>query len=267
MAVTAQRRRRALVAIVAALIAAGAFYLALEYASKPALPPVGTGAAAPKVQTLQVVVAGTAIAAGSPLSAQNLGIQAVAKANLPLGSPPPFYTSTAQLTQSKSYAAIAIPAGTVLVSSMVTTSPAAAQAPALGASFSLESGQVALALPYSLSAGQAVNGQGTGGYIQAGDQVDILVEIDPVPNPNNVLGNLYWEAENVPVLAVGQKGGGSSPSLIMVELPRQLAAHLSYLEDGKNVTFQYLVVATGDFVAPTPTAQGAPQPVGAANVP
>ena len=267
MAVTAQRRRRVLVAIVAALIAAGAFYLALQYASKPA-PGPANGAATPPLQSVQVVVAGSAIAAGSQLTAQNLGVEAVAKANLPAGTPPPYYTSTSALIQSKTYAAIAIPAGTVLVSSMVTANQAAAQAPVPGATFSLQSGQVALALPYSLSAGRAVDGQGTGGYIQAGDQVDILAEIDPVPNPNNVLGSLYWEAENVPVLAVGQKGGAAaSASMIMVELPRQLGAHLSYLEDGKNVTFQYLVVATGDFVAPTPTAPGVPQPVGPANVP
>jgi Flp pilus assembly protein CpaB len=283
VAVSAQRRRRVLVAVVAAAIAAGAFYLAIEYTNKTPTTPAGTvTTTAPPVATVTVVEAGSAISQGSAISATDLKMVAVAASDLPAstGTTHPYYTSAAALTASTEYAAIQIPVGTVIVSSMVTTDQTTAQPPVAGTNFNLPAGDVALALPYSPSSGKGeIEGDGTGGYIVAGDHVDILVEIDPLPNPNNELGTMYWAYENVPVLAVGISTGApvasssaapasssSSPaatvsaSLIMVQLPRQDAADLAYLQDGSNVTLQYLIVAPGDYSSsaepvPTPGTQ------------
>ncbi len=280
MAVSAQRRRRVLVAVVAAAIAAGAFYLAIEYTNKTPTTPAGTvTTTAPPVATVTVVEAGSAISQGSAISATDLKMVAVAASDLPAstGTTHPYYTSAAALTASTEYAAIQIPVGTVIVSSMVTTDQTTAQPPVAGTNFNLPAGDVALALPYSPSSGKGeIEGDGTGGYIVAGDHVDILVEIDPLPNPNNELGTMFWAYENVPVLAVGISTGAPvatssaspaastssapaaqvSASLIMVQLPRQDAANLAYLQDGANVTIQYLIVAPGDYnssAEPVPT--------------
>jgi Flp pilus assembly protein CpaB len=282
VAVSAQRRRRVLVAVVAALIAAGAFYLAIEYTNKTPTTPSGTATAtAPPVQTVTVVEASSAVPQGSAITAADLKMVAVAASDLPAatGTTRPYYTSSATLTTSTEYAAIQIPVGTVILSSMVTANQATAQAPVGGTNFNLPAGDVALSLPYSPSAGKGeIDGAGTGGYIQAGDRVDILLEVDPLPNPNNVLGTMYWAYENVPVLAVGASTGAPvasanaspsasssaaatvSASLIMVQLPRQDAADLAYMADGSNVTIQYLLVSSGDYTSsampvPTPGTQ------------
>jgi len=283
VAVSAQRRRRVLVAVVAAAIAAGAFYLAIEYTNKTPATSAGTATAtAPPVATVTVVEAASAIPVGNAITATNLKMVPVAASDLPAttGATPPYYTSAATLTASTEYAAIQIPVGTVILSSMVTSNQTAVTAPVAGTNFNLPAGDVALALPYSPSSGKGeIEGDGTGGYIVAGDHVDILVEIDPLPNPNNELGTMYWAYENVPVLAVGISTGApvasssaapasssSSPaatvsaSLIMVQLPRQDAADLAYLQDGSNVTLQYLIVAPGDYSSsaepvPTPGTQ------------
>jgi Flp pilus assembly protein CpaB len=292
VAVSAQRRRRALVAVVAALIAVGAFYLAIEYAGKTpttsSTASTTTTATPPPVQTTTVVEAATAISQGQVLSAANLKTAAVADSDLPAvasGSTVPYYTSLSALTLPKQYAAIQIPAGTVVVSSMVTANEAAAQAPVGGTDFNLPAGDVALSLPYSATAGKGeIEGGGTGGYLEAGDRIDILVEVDPLPNPNNVMGTMYWAYQNVPVLAVGVSTGApvasssASPSasassasaatagLIMVQLPRQDAADLAYLADGANVTLQYLIVSPGDYSGPIPTpGSGSLQPVDASS--
>jgi Flp pilus assembly protein CpaB len=302
VAVSAQRRRRALVAVVAALIAAGAFYLAMEYAGKtPATTPVTgtstTTASSPPVQTITVVEASIAIPQGQAITATDLKTAPVAVSDLPqvtAGTTPPYFTSTLDLTATTEYAAIKIPADTVLLSTMVTTSQSAIQAPVGGTNFDIPSGDVALALPYSPSAGKGeIEGDGTGGYIVAGDRIDILVEVDPIPNPNNELGTMYWAYQNVPVLAVGVSSGapvtssssttpGASPSasaaptaavsasLIMVQLPRQDAANLAYMEDAANVTLQYLIVSSSDYNSssapvPTPNSQSL-QPVTASGV-
>ena len=292
MAISAQRRRRALVAVVAALIAAGAFYLAMEYSGKAASnTPAGntTGPSATAVPTMTVVEASVAIPQGSQISTTDLKTATVPISSLPTvpsGQTAPYYTSLTALTTTKEYAAIAVPAGTVVLSSMVTTSAAAAAPPVAGSGFTLPSGYVAMSLPYNPAAGKGEEeGEGTGGYLTAGDRIDILVEVDPQPNPNNVLGNMYWAYENVLVIAVGTPSGapmatpsasssatpsasssastanGASASLIMVELPKQDAANMSYLEDGPNVTIQYLIVAPPDYPpsgSPAPTGNTAP---------
>ena len=273
MAVSAQRRRRVLVAVVAALIAAGAFYLAIEYTNKatPATTTSGTGGAPTPVPvtTATVVEASAAIPAGTLLTATNLKTAAVSTDVLSVltaagGSD---YPTIAALTAAREYAATPILAGLPILSSEVTSTPNAASAPVAGLSAVLPTGYVAFALPYSPGASSG-NGMGTGGFIQSGDRIDILI--------NNGAGTTTWAYQDVLVLALGQSSGApvasssaspaassgaaaaAAPALVMVELSRQDAAAMAAVEDETSPpwTIQYLVVSSKDY----PSASASPVP-------
>jgi hypothetical protein len=150
-----------------------------------------------------------------------------------------------------------------------------------GTTFDLPNGYVAMSLPYNTGSSQGeVDGDGTGGYLLPGDRIDILAEVDPQPNPSNLLGTMSWAYQDVLVLAVGGPSAAPSPSpgaspssapepsgsggLIMVALPQQDAATLTYMKDAKNVFLQYLLVAAGDYPKgglPAPSPIGSPQAV------
>jgi Flp pilus assembly protein CpaB len=271
VAVSAQRRRRVLVAVVAALIAAGAFYLAIEYTNKAAPATSGTGApptAAP-ITTATVVEASGAIPAGTLLTATNLKTAAVRTDVLSVltaagGSD---YPTIAALTAAKEYAATPILAGLPILSSEVTGTPNAASAPIAGLPAVLPTGYVAIALPYSPGASSGT-GMGTGGFIESGDRIDILI--------NNGAGTTTWAYQDVLVLAIGQSSGApvasssaspaasssaaaaAAPDLVMVELSRQDAAAMAAVEDETSPawTIQYLVVSSKDY----PSASASPVP-------
>ncbi|HYA00271.1 MAG TPA: hypothetical protein VEK76_07950 [Candidatus Binatia bacterium] len=309
MAVSAQRRRRILVAVVAALIAAGAFVLALTYYGKSVSSnPSGTltPTATPAPSTV-VVVASSTIEQGQPLTAANLKTAAVPTSELSplvaLGGTD--YTSVASLTKTPEYALQAIPAGMPVLSSMLTTSSTGpvASTPAIpGTDFTIPNGYVGVSLPYTTASSQGeMDGDGTGGYIVAGDRIDILAEVDPI-NPTTgqltgLMGTMYWAYQNVLVLAVGAPSATSAPApspsasaaaspssapvatgtggLIMVAVPQQDGAALTFMKDAKNVFLQYLIVAKGDYLpsgtpgpAPItgPGSAGQPQPISAGNV-
>ena len=131
----------------------------------------------------------------------------------------------------------------------------------------LPSGYVAFALPYSPAASSGT-GMGTGGFIQTGDRIDILV--------NNGAGTITWAYQNVLVLAIGQSNGApvasssaspaasssagaaAAPALVMVELSRQDAAAMAAVEDENSPawTIQYLIVSSNDY----PSASASPVP-------
>ena len=269
MAVSAQRRRRVLVAVVAALIAAGAFYLAIEYTNKT--PSTGSGttstATAPPVTTATVVEASADIPAGTLLTASNLKTAAVSSDVLSVltNAGGADYPTIAALTASKEYAASAIVAGLPILSSELTTTPAAAAAAVAGLPAVLPTGYVAFALPYNPGAISGT-GMGTGGFIQTGDRIDILVN-------TGAGGTTYWAYENVLVLALGQSTGApvasssaspaasssaaaaSASNLVMVELSRQDAAAMAAVEDNGWI-IQYLVVSSNDY----PSASAGPVP-------
>ncbi len=268
MAVSAQRRRRVLVAVVAALIAAGAFYLAIEYTNKTAAPATGarTTTTAPAVTTATVVVASSDIPVGTLLTASNLKTEPVATDALSLltAAGGADYPTVAALTASKEYAASAIVAGLPILRSEVTATLAPAAAAVAGLPAVLPSGYVAFALPYSPAASSGT-GMGTGGFIQTGDRIDILV--------NNGAGTTAWAYQNVLVLALGQSNGApvasssaspaasssavaaAAPALVMVELSRQDAAAMAAVEDD-TWTIQYLIVSSSDY----PSANASPVP-------
>lgn len=276
MAVSAQRRRRVLVAVVAALIAAGAFYLAIEYTNKTPATSSGTTttATAPPVTTATVVEASADIPVGTLLTASNLKTAAVSTdvLNVLTTAGGADYPTIGALTASKEYAASAIVAGLPILSSEVTASPTSANPQVAGVPAVLPAGYVAVSLPYAPGSASGT-GEGTGGYIQALDRIDILVN-------ETSGGPVYWAYENVLVLAVAQATTGpvvtaiaspaasasasSAPTvtgaLIMVELPRQDAAALTQVEDMSGASIQYLIVSSGDY----PSANASPGPAATA---
>jgi hypothetical protein len=132
----------------------------------------------------------------------------------------------------------------------------------------LPTGYVAFALPYSPAASSGT-GMGTGGFIQTGDRIDILV-YDANASPPT----LYWAYQNVLVLEIGEGSGApvasssASPAasssaaasagsaLVMAELPRQDAAAMATVEDTSGLTIQYLIVSSNDY----PRASASPVP-------
>lgn len=277
MAVSAQRRRRVLVAVVAAAIAAGAFYLAIEYTNKTPVASTGatTSPTMPVIATETVVVPSTSIPMGTLLTTTNLKTAPVATQVVTLltqagaGS---VYPAVAPLVATKEYAAMTLPAGVPLLSAEVTATLASANPQTVGMPAVLPTGYVAVSLPYAPGSASGT-GEGTGGYIQASDRIDILVN-------ESAGGPVYWAYENVLVLAVGQATTGpvvtnmaspaasasasSAPTitgaLIMVELPRQDAAALTEVEDTSGASIQYLVVSSNDY--PNANASPAPGPSG-----
>jgi Flp pilus assembly protein CpaB len=268
VAVSAQRRRRALVAVVAALIAAGAFYLAMEYTGKtPAATGGGANPTAAAIPDVTVVEASSTIASGDPLTAADLTTKPVPQDLMTIlttagGAD---FTTVASLTATKHYASTTIFAGLPILSSMVTTSAASLAPAAAGLPAVLPSGYVAVSLPYTPGSSGG-SGEGTGGYIQALDRVDILVY--------NPAGNtLSWAYQKALVLAIGEETGGvpapttsasasgsgtgtvETSALLMVELPAQDAAALTTAADAGDL-IQYLIVSSNDY----PSAGASPVP-------
>jgi hypothetical protein len=54
--------------------------------------------------------------------------------------------------------------------------------------------------------------------------------------------------DTVPVLKVGASGAAATaPSLIIVEMPTQFAADLTYMIDATNATMHYVLLAPADY--------------------
>jgi Flp pilus assembly protein CpaB len=268
VAISAQRRRRVLVAVVAALIAAGVFVLALSQLGKAPVASTPPAPTATPGQTRTVVEASVDITQGAAITAADLTTASVAASPLPAST----FSSPAQLTGTKMFATTNILASTIITGTMVTANPSAAAFP--GTTFSMPRGYVAVALPYSSAAvqGGSSTGTGTGGYIGAGARIDILAFYSST-------GTEYVAYQDVLVLDIGQGSGapaGSpaasaspassvSSALVMVELPQQDAVVLTSLVAGGTATLQYLIVAPGDYptaASPGPSPIAGPSPAG-----
>lgn len=222
MALTSQRRRRGLVAIVAAVIAAGAFLLILTTRTE-------TGGGGAAVATQPVVVAGQDLKAGDELKSANVAInQSYPVAGLPPANgsaSPVVFSDTTTLLSSSHYVSVDVPKGQVIYNSMVASSATAARA----GFFNLKSGSVAMSIPFTTA-------NGAGGYIQAGDHIDMLID-------DSVTNTIRYGFQDVNVLKVGSSADqptgtttvASTPTLLLIELPREQAASLTYLIDHQAI--------------------------------
>lgn len=249
MAVNAQKRRRGLIAVVAALIAAGAFVFALTlHDSGTGAPASGTGAQATPAPTVPVVVALSEIKPGDVLTSTNLGVQPRPVSTLPTAAKdaaPVYYQDIVSLTATPHYASIGLASGTVLQTSMTATSTAAAK-PVVAGVIDLKAGDVALSIPYDVS-------KGAGGYIQTEDRIDIIIN-DAGVDPKLTTSTIRYAFQDVRVIHAGSKAeaGTGTGSLLLIELSRAKAASLTYLMDhGAGIRY---------FIRPRDTYTKGPQP-------
>ncbi|MGD0834642.1 MAG: hypothetical protein ABSA40_09515 [Candidatus Dormibacteria bacterium] len=247
MAVSAQRRRRVMVAVVAAVVAAGAFYVAMTYKGSTGSPATTnqTAPTATPVPMVSVVEVSSAVTVGEKVSATNVALVSVPASSLPsapASGSPTYYTgsaSLADLTTGSQYFAVALSAGTVLQSTMlITTAGASAQPSAIP--FTLLAGDVAVSIPYTAL-------EGAGGYPAAGEQIDILVDIWAPTGTAYLIGDGSFTNVTVIELGAAASPTGASATVMLVELPLAQAKDLGVLTNSANVTFHYVLVAKADY--------------------
>ena len=209
---------------------------------------------------VSVVEATGTIPAGTQIGSSSVAVVQVTSSDVPVGA----LIATPQAVGE--YAVVTITAGQILTHSLVSPTQASAipvvcmptvagvtpstsltkkttTASNAGCSeeaFPLPSGYVALAIPDTTA-------QGVGGFIQAGDQIDILADVQ-----GN--GLVKYIANNVTVLHVGAVGQttASGASVLIVGVPRTVAETISYLMDthnGSNASLLgYVLASNAEYV-------------------
>ena len=217
------KRRRLLVAVIAALVAGGSMVLLVDYVSSQQ-PAAATAAV---TQTTKVVVALTDLKAGDQLTAANVGVASYPTSALPAGDE--FFTDTTRLLTPAQYTSTQLPKGTLILSTLLVstagTGPAVSQPP-----IQIDNpGDVAIAIPY----GEA---NGAGGFVQPEDRLDVIVDDT---------GTEHYAFQDVRVIKVGGRAeqaaaATGNANLLLIELPREAAATLAYLED-RGATIRYVI--------------------------
>jgi Flp pilus assembly protein CpaB len=205
----------------------------------------GTGGTAPGNQ-VTVVVAAKDLPQGHQLSAGDLQQTQVAANAVPDQAFTDLHTPIGQ------FLAVGVHRQQILSATLMlqTTAPV----PRTQAPITLPDGDVAIAIPDSAM-------QGAGGYIQPGDHIDILVDL-------NGAGTLQYVLQDVPVLRVGSSGStaGGAPDLLLIQLPRRQAEEIGVLLEGKgNATIVRYVLRPVDqngkgYLNSGPDAPYAPSP-------
>jgi len=218
------KRRRLLVAVVAALVAGGSMVLLVDYVSSQQ-PAVAAGAAA--VTTTRVVVTTADLKPGDQLTDANVGLVAYPTSALPAGYQ--YYTDMTRVLTPPQYTTTQLPKGTLILSSLLVSTqgagPTVSQPP-----IQIDNpGDVAIAIPY----GEA---NGAGGYVQPEDRLDVIVADS---------GTEHYAFQDVRVIKVGGRAEqpaatGGNANLLLIELPREEAATLAYLED-RGATIRYVI--------------------------
>jgi Flp pilus assembly protein CpaB len=222
------KRKRILIAVVAGLIAVGAFALVFTQMS-PAR--AGTPTASTTPATSKAVVALVDINVGDQLSAANVTLADYPNAALPGAGL--YYADTKPLLAAGWFSTVKLPRGQLVLATQLSQVLVPQKLPPV----QLTHGDVAISVPYDESKDAA-------GFIQQDDFVDILVD-DPVSKV------VHYAFQGVHVLRVGDRASqpvGASPAvapvtsatLLLIELPREQAAALAYAID-QNFTIRYLI--------------------------
>ena len=188
-------------------------------------------AAANVTTTARVVVTLVDLKPGDQLTTANVGVAAYPVSALPVATASStYYTDVSRVLTPAQYASTALPRGTLVLSSMLvnsaTTGPTVSQPP-----IQIDNpGDVAIAIPY----GEA---NGAGGYVQPEDHLDMIVD--------DATGNEHYAFQDVRVIKVGGRAeqpaaAAGSANLLLIELPREQAATLAYLED-RGATIRYVI--------------------------
>lgn len=242
----AQRRKKMMIAAVAAILAVGAFVIAFTQLSMPS---GGSNAAAPPVTTVQVAVAGSAgLKSGDKLTQTNVLLGTVPKTSLPADATQ-FFAGPAGMQKlvgsaSPQYINVALPAGTPILATMVSAdNPSVAFTP-----LTIQDGYSAISVPFS-------EDTGAGGYVQAGDHIDIITAIG---------GTEHYAFQFVHVLKVGSRStqptgptstgavaGAGVANMLVLELPQAQANALSYLID-QGSKLRYVALPHDTVIPPNP---------------
>ncbi|MBV8195173.1 MAG: hypothetical protein JOY80_06560 [Candidatus Dormibacteraeota bacterium] len=197
------------------------------YQQHPATSPTATtGSAA----TTKVVVATADLKAGDQLSTANVGLTDYPSSALPASTS--YYTDVSKLLSPPQYTSSALPKGTLILQSLLVatadTGPTVTQPPIQINNAS----DVAISIPYGEQ-------NGAGGYIQPEDHIDIIVA--------DSSGTEHYAFQDVRVIKVGGRGeqgtttaSTGAANLLLIELPREQAATLAYLED-HGATIRYAI--------------------------
>ncbi len=239
--------RRILIAIIAAVVAAGGFALALSQGHSPKAAGASTGSV--QGPTVSVVVATTDIPQGTSLSASMVAVQKVPQSVLPKGS---VFSATASVVGK--FSSIEIAQGTILQSTFVTSNSTGV--PSAADSVFPDPGDVAVAISTSKTLG-------LGYYIQPGDFINILTQAGGKGTA------VSFGFQDIKVLKVGSldetiaataavpaaKAGSTttaaappvvtSPSVIIVEMTPAQAAAFEYLQATNPSAILSFVIANG----------------------
>ena len=216
-----QPNRRRFAVIVIGLLIAGAGLAFVLYVASTS----GTGGGSPNSgQSVTLVVARQAVPEGSPLTQEMVTTVSVPGNLAPAGG----LNSTGDVNGQ--YAAIGIEANQVITREMLTATPVTHAAG--GAPLQIPTGDVALALP-------TTSLQATGGYVQAGDHIDIMLE--SLDANGAATGSVEWGIEDVPVLEAsaptapsGASSAQATGSVLVVALPRLEAEEMGVILTGRG---------------------------------
>jgi Flp pilus assembly protein CpaB len=190
-----------------------------------------------------VVVAATAITAGSQLSAANLTTREYLNIDLPTN----YYTTTTQVVGQT--LPVAVSAGTPITEALLQATPGSSGASTLttpGDQLPIANNDVALAIPaHGATPDTTVDQMSVGYYILAGDQIDIIGDLG---GPTATSHQVQYVFQDIPVLAVGgatpttTPAGGTAtttaaptlsvPSYYVVEMSRSQAEEMTALLTG-----------------------------------
>jgi Flp pilus assembly protein CpaB len=176
--------------------------------------------------TARVVVATTDLSAGDRLTTSNVGLADFPTAALPPGGAQLYYTDVAKVTGTAQYTSSTLPKGALILATLLvaqSSGPTVSQPPI----DIKNAGDVAISVPFDET-------KGAGGFVQPEDHLDMLVD--------DTATGVQYGFQDVRVIKVGgraeQGGSLSVANLLLIELPREQAAVLTYLEDrGFNIRY------------------------------
>jgi Flp pilus assembly protein CpaB len=211
--------------VVAGLIAAASIVLLVTYVSSQA-PVTATRTGAPPTSTTRVVIATADLNAGDRLTPTNVGLSDYPTAALPAGGAQLYFTDVAKVTSTTQYTSSTLPKGTLILATLLvaqSSGPVVSQPPI----DIKNAGDVAISVPFDES-------KGAGGFVQPEDHLDMLVD--------DTVTGVQYGFQDVRVIKVGGKaeqgGALAGVNLLLIELPREQAAVLTYLEDrGFNIRY------------------------------
>jgi Flp pilus assembly protein CpaB len=215
------------VALVAGLIAAGSIVLLVTYVSSQ-VPVTTTRTGSGPTSTTRVVVATADLNAGDRLTTSNVGLSDYPSAALPPGGSQLYYTEIAKVTATAQYTSSSLPKGALILATLLvaTSSGPVVSQPPIDIK---NAGDVAISVPFDET-------KGAGGFVQPEDHLDMLVD--------DTATGVQYAFQDVRVIKVGgraeQGGALSVANLLLIELPREQAAVLTYLED-RSFNIRYAI--------------------------